>query len=175
MRLWEILSFEAVFIYLRNFFKCLTKIWLQIIKVSSVKRIFEVNFKISSQNLPTAFAQAETQFMYPYIYSECNIYALFTFLMCATYCARLLLLDQIIRMEPILGLDLNSFFRVGDQVLRPYERVSIIKNWKNFVLNKSRTSTERSGEEQILASVSNRPRTLMSSDRQLRRYTHTYI
>jgi len=103
------------------------KIWLQIKKVRSVKRIAEVYFKISSHNLPTVVAQAKTQSMYPYIYSECNIYAPSASLMCAIYHASLTLLDLIIRMELILGLDLNSFFRVGDQVLRPQGIVSIIK------------------------------------------------
>jgi len=76
-------------------------------KVKSVKRFDEVYFKISSYNLPTVVAQAKTQFMYQYIYSERNIYAPSTSLMCAIYRASLTLLDLIIRMELILRLDLN--------------------------------------------------------------------
>jgi hypothetical protein len=87
-----------------------------------------VYFKITFQNLPTVFTQTKTQLTYPYIYSECNIYAHFTSLMCVIYRASLILVDLIIRMEPILGLDLNSFFTMGDQDLSPYEIVSIIKN-----------------------------------------------
>ena len=97
-------------------------------KVRSVKRFVQVYFKISAQNLPTVVAQAKTQFMYPYIYSKCNIYALFASLMSAIHRASLTLLYLIIRMESILGLDLNSYFRLGDQVLRPYGIVGVIKN-----------------------------------------------
>ena len=84
-------------------------------------------FKIPSQNLTTGIVQTKIQFMYPYIYSESNIYALCTSLIYAIYRAIILLLDQIIRMELILGLDLNSFFRVGGHVLNPYGIVSVIK------------------------------------------------
>jgi hypothetical protein len=169
VRLWEIINFEAVFIYIYNFFKYLTEIWLQIIKVRSVKRTGEVYFKIPFQNLPTVFAQAKPQYIYPYIYSECNIYALFYFShVCYIPCQSHTCWSD--HPNGTYSGNRSKFsFTVGDQDLRPYGIVSIIKNWKNFVLNNSRTSTERSGEEQILSSASNRTTTLISSDRQPRR------